>query len=574
MAQEEAQTQSEEAPVCVSQRTPVHVADVEQALQPMRHPLDRPVVKLSLRLIDTYKNVNKLYYERKARRQRKQSRSEPNRGGVHNNGYDDQNYDYIIQPGEVLAERYVLKNRIGKGSFGQVVVAYDRLADTEVAVKIIKSRKPFMVQAQTELELLLKLQAKDPDDKHNVVRLLDHFVFRNHQCLVFEMLSFNLYDLLRNTHFRGVSLNLVRKFAKHILRALQFLAREDVDIVHCDLKPENILLKYPNKSAVKVIDFGSSCYSSKRMYSYIQSRFYRSPEVLLGLPYDQQIDMWSLGCMLVEMHTGEPLFPGSDQEEQMARIIQTLGLPPTSMIEQAQDRVRELFFVEVMEEDPHTGEIVKVYHSRRLQSSKPPIPPTTLDDVIGVYTHGPQGRREKDQGHTVERYEEFRDLIARMLVFNPEERIKAADALRHPFFVNYETREAAAAAETDGARQAASSQRHASSHHGQHGSQRQRHVDSSSSNEAMAIQRTPQQIPRQPPHQNGTGPVPGPAMTTPPATLHTWSVSNSAHAPQHLAKASKPKPAAEPFAHKRQISHYEDMPSEKLVAGTFTTEYA
>lgn len=265
MAQEEAHAQPEEPSVGLAPRTPVNVAELDCGAAPSRHPLDRPVVKLSLRLIDTYKNVNKLYYERKARRQRKQSRTEPNRGGVHNNGYDDQNYDYIIQPGEVFADRYVLKNRIGKGSFGQVVVAYDRLADTEVAVKIIKSRKPFMVQAQTELELLLKLQAKDPEDKHNVVRLLDHFVFRNHQCLVFEMLSFNLYDLLRNTHFRGVSLNLVRKFAKHILRALQFLAREDVDIVHCDLKPENILLKYPNKSAVKVIDFGSSCYSSKRV---------------------------------------------------------------------------------------------------------------------------------------------------------------------------------------------------------------------------------------------------------------------------------------------------------------------
>lgn len=145
MAQEEAQTQSEEAPVCLAQRTQTRESEAGQALQQLRHPLDRPVVKLSLRLIDTYKNVNKvgagavrscvdgacgerdgvarclrvdqLYYERKARRQRKQSRSEPNRGGVHNNGYDDQNYDYIIQPGEVLAERYVLKNRIGKVIF-------------------------------------------------------------------------------------------------------------------------------------------------------------------------------------------------------------------------------------------------------------------------------------------------------------------------------------------------------------------------------------------------------------------------------------------------------------------------
>ncbi len=154
-----------------------------------------------------------------------------------------------------------------------------------------------------------------------IVRLLSHFMFRNHQCLVFEMLSLNLYELLRNTQFDGVSLKLIRKFAKQILKALQFLGRRDVDIIHCDLKPENILLRHPKRSGVKVIDFGSSCRSNNPTYSYIQSRFYRSPEVLLGLPYSVAIDMWSLGCILVEMHTGEPLFSGSDQIDQVQKIV-------------------------------------------------------------------------------------------------------------------------------------------------------------------------------------------------------------------------------------------------------------
>ena len=147
-------------------------------------------------------------------------------------------------------------------------------------------------------------------------------MYRNHQCLVFEMLSLNLYELLKNTQFGGVSLNLIRKFGKQVLQSLSFLSRPDVDIIHCDLKPENILLRHPKKSGIKVIDFGSSCRSNKRMYSYIQSRFYRSPEVMLGLPYSTSIDMWSLGCILVEMHTGEPLFSGSDQFDQMQKIVQ------------------------------------------------------------------------------------------------------------------------------------------------------------------------------------------------------------------------------------------------------------
>ena len=118
------------------------------------------------------------------------------------------------------------------------------------------------------------------------------------------MLSYNLYDLLRNTKFKGISLNLIRKFSKQILKSLSFLASPEVNVIHCDLKPENILLRHPRRSNIKLIDFGSSCYLTKRTYTYIQSRFYRSPEILLGLPYDQKIDIWSLGCVLVEMHTG------------------------------------------------------------------------------------------------------------------------------------------------------------------------------------------------------------------------------------------------------------------------------
>eukprot|EP00624_Nannochloropsis_granulata_P007475 evm.model.NODE_8026_length_11943_cov_35.616344.2 len=135
-----------------------------------------------------------------------------------------------------------------------------------------------MLQAKTEVELLQALRAKDKNDEFNLVRLQHHFIHRGHQCLVFEMLSYNLYDLLKYTKFAGVSLTLLRKFTKQILKALQFLARPDVDIIHCDLKPENILLRHPKRSGIKVIDFGSSCRSHKRMYSYIQSRFYRSPE--------------------------------------------------------------------------------------------------------------------------------------------------------------------------------------------------------------------------------------------------------------------------------------------------------
>jgi len=99
------------------------------------------------------------------------------------------------------------------------------------------------------------------------VKLKRQFMFRSHLCLVFELLSYNLYDLLRNTNFRGVSLNLTCKFAQQLCTALLFLASPELNIIHCDLKPENILLCNPKRSAIKIVDFGSSCQLGKRVSS-------------------------------------------------------------------------------------------------------------------------------------------------------------------------------------------------------------------------------------------------------------------------------------------------------------------
>jgi len=400
----------------------------------------RPVYKLSIKLIDTYKHINKVYYE--ARSKKSQEAAGAARGGVYNDGYDDQHYDYIVVADDIFADRYLIRNRIGKGSFGQVVCAYDQVTMKEVAIKIIKSRRPFMLQAQTEINLLKDILEKDTQDEYNIVRMINKFVFRNHQCLVFEMLSYNLYELLKNTRFKGVSLNLVRKFSKHILRSLKFLASPEVDIIHCDLKPENILLRHPRRSAIKLIDFGSSCLSTKRTYTYIQSRFYRSPEILLGLKYDQKIDIWSLGCVLVEMHTGEPLFGGADQMDQMCRIVDVLGMPPFSMIDMSPPANWQNFFEKVdagdalptgsdcdPEHTAHAPDGSYYYILKRPNRDAPA--PRTLGQIVGVDTGGPFGRRKDEAGHARENYVEFLSFISSLLIFDPVERVSAADALGH-----------------------------------------------------------------------------------------------------------------------------------------------
>ena len=103
-------------------------------------------------------------------------------------------------------------------------------------------------------------------------------------------------------------------------------------IVHCDMKPENILLINPKKSAIKVIDFGTGCFEDSTYYTYIQSRYYRAPEIILGIKYSSAIDMWSYGCILIELFYGYPLFAGEDEAEQLAIIMEYMGVPPKNML--------------------------------------------------------------------------------------------------------------------------------------------------------------------------------------------------------------------------------------------------
>ncbi|KAA6395615.1 MAG: putative Dual specificity protein kinase pom1 [Streblomastix strix] len=253
-----------------------------------------------------------------------------------NNGFDDDQGDYKIYTYDHIQFRYEIVEVLGKGSFGQVVKAFDHKINENVALKIIKNKKKFHKQGLVEVKLLEYIRDNDPDDLTNNVRMFDYFFFRNHLCMTFELLSLNLYEFMKETNFQPMSTSLIRRFAIQILNSLQYLFKHQ--IIHCDLKPENILLKNPTKSGIKVIDFGSSCFVNERIYSYIQSRFYRAPEVILGMSYHTAIDMWSFGCILCELHTGWPLFPGETEIEQIIFIMEVLGLPPMYLLETASRR--------------------------------------------------------------------------------------------------------------------------------------------------------------------------------------------------------------------------------------------
>jgi dual specificity tyrosine-phosphorylation-regulated kinase 2/3/4 len=260
--------------------------------------------------------------------------------GNNNNRYDDEKGDYKVVEGDHIAYRYEVKEKLGKGSFGQVFKCWDHKEKEYVALKIIRNKKKLQFQAKVEVNVLRHLRSRDPDDTHNVIKMKDSVMFRNHLCVGFELLNINLYEFIKLTDFEGLSVGLIRRFAIQILYALNFFKQEKV--IHCDLKPENILLKNKYKSGIKVIDLGSACFINTKVYTYIQSRFYRAPEIILGVPYTYAIDMWSLGCILAELYTGLPIFQGEDEKDQIGYIMEILDVPPISLL--AKGARSHLFF--------------------------------------------------------------------------------------------------------------------------------------------------------------------------------------------------------------------------------------
>ena len=211
----------------------------------------------------------------------------------------------------------------------------------------------------------------------------------------------NLYEFIKAHAFRGFSLRIIRRFTKQILSSLILLKQRKV--IHCDLKPENILLRHPLHSEIKVIDFGSSCFEHEKVYTYIQSRFYRSPEVILGMTYGMPIDMWSVGCILAELYTGVPIFPGENEQEQLACIMEVFGPPEKHLIEKS---TRKKLFFDSMGKPRLT---VSSKGRRRRPSSK------TLQQVLKCDD------------------EAFIDFLARCLRWDPERRLKPEEAIRHEF---------------------------------------------------------------------------------------------------------------------------------------------
>ncbi|CAH1174185.1 unnamed protein product [Phaedon cochleariae] len=344
--------------------------------------------------------------------------------------------DYQLVQHEVLysmTNQYEVLEFLGRGTFGQVVKCWKKGTNEIVAIKILKNHPSYARQGQIEVSILSRLSQENADE-FNFVRAYECFQHKNHTCLVFEMLEQNLYDFLKQNKFSPLPLKYIRPILQQVLTAL--LKLKQLGLIHADLKPENIMLVDPVRQPyrVKVIDFGSASHVSKAVCNtYLQSRYYRAPEIILGLPFCEAIDMWSLGCVVAELFLGWPLYPGSSEYDQIRYISQTQGLPTEHMLNNASKTTKFFYrdmdstypFWRLKTPEEHEAETgIKSKEARKYIFN-------CLDDIgqVNVPTdlEGGQLLAEK-----VDR-KEFIDLLKRMLTMDQERRTTPGEALNHAF---------------------------------------------------------------------------------------------------------------------------------------------
>ncbi|KAK7283014.1 hypothetical protein RIF29_12209 [Crotalaria pallida] len=344
---------------------------------------------------------------------------------------DDREGHYVYVLGENLTPRYKILSKMGEGTFGQVLECWDRQTKEYVAIKVIRSIRKYRDAAMLEVDVLQQI-AKNDRGNSRCVQIRNWFDYRNHICIVFEKLGPSLFDFLKRNKYCPFPVDLVREFGRQLLESVAYM--HELRLIHTDLKPENILLVssdyvklpsskrvssdetqfrcLPKSSAIKLIDFGSAAFDNQSHSSIVSTRHYRAPEIILGLGWSYPCDLWSVGCILIELCSGEALFQTHENLEHLAMMERVLGPLPEHMARRS-NRGAEKYF-------------------RR-----------------GSRLNWPQGAVSRESIRAVKKLDHLKDIVSRhlessrssltdllhgLLSYDPAERLTARQALDHPFF--------------------------------------------------------------------------------------------------------------------------------------------
>ncbi|KAH8492939.1 hypothetical protein H0E87_022261 [Populus deltoides] len=352
---------------------------------------------------------------------------------------DDKDGHYMFALGDNLTSRYKIHSKMGEGTFGQVLECWDRERKEMVAIKIVRGIKKYREAAMIEIEALQNL-GKHDKGSNRCVQIRNWFDYRNHICIVFEKLGPSLYDFLRKNNYRSFPIDHVREIGRQLLECVAFM--HDLRMIHTDLKPENILLvssdyvkvpdyknssrstkdisyykRVPKSSAIKVIDFGSTTYERQDQNYIVSTRHYRAPEVILGLGWSYPCDIWSVGCILVELCTGEALFQTHENLEHLAMMERVLGPMPQHILKRV---------------DRHAGKYVR---RGRLDWPEGAASRESMKAVLKL----PRLQNLVMQ-HVDQSAGDLIHLLQGLLRYDPLDRLTAREALRHPFLAKVQHR--------------------------------------------------------------------------------------------------------------------------------------
>ncbi|EFP01339.1 CRE-KGB-1 protein [Caenorhabditis remanei] len=304
-----------------------------------------------------------------------------------------------------IPRRYSNLNFLNAGAQGTVVMADDAVSGERVAIK--KMQQPFVMTMSAKRayrEFILLTTIKHP----NIIRLLNAFTpdtsINNFTevYLVMELMTHNLHEVIHRLRLDHKTLSF---FVYQSLCAIKHLHTSGV--IHRDLKPSNIVVN--DRCVLKVLDFGlarkKNVDTSMRMSDYVVTRYYRAPEVILGLPYSEKVDIWSVGCIFAEMINHTVLFPGKDRIDQWTKIYNVMGTPNDDFINQL-------------------GQSAAMYVRSLRRSSPKSLAEIVPDSNFLPETENPRVNLTSTSA---------RDLLANMLKINPDERYSVEDALNHPY---------------------------------------------------------------------------------------------------------------------------------------------
>ncbi|VVT54477.1 uncharacterized protein SAPINGB_P004095 [Magnusiomyces paraingens] len=354
---------------------------------------------------------------------------------------DKDGYFNAACPTSIVNGRFHLSKVLGQGTFGKVFAAYDTKNRRHCALKIIRAIPKYRDASKIELRVLSTIVRYDSNNRNRCIHVREAFSYNGHVCILTDLLSLSIYDFMKLNHFWSFPPSHVQSFARQILTSVAFL--HDLGLVHTDLKPENILLKSSDNvprthpktapqnekyltlkdTAISLIDFGSAIFNDEYHNNIVSTRHYRAPEIILGVGWSFPCDVWSIGCIIVELCTGEALFQTHENCEHLALMEKILGRSiDRSLLSLASRNQTGVVLI-----NPKTGRINFPNQTTEKNSIKVVNETRTLATILRRKAMPTMQTADERYWHLL------KDLLAQIFTYDPAKRITARDALSHPW---------------------------------------------------------------------------------------------------------------------------------------------